>query len=411
MRRAAATLAGARPAAIVRALPVALAAVAGLLVGAGVTLAVQEPAYPHAPAGWGRTGVVATAPAEAGTYLAWTPGGLPEPFRHRVRGLPGIERSVVVRSDVAWLTGSVSAAGEVVDDPPGGLAIPLEVAAVRPIELSPFVPPADRGTLALLGDGVGILGESSARLRGLGPGAVLAFGPERVRVAAVWPDELVGAHELLVARRTGRALGVTHDRYALLEPAGDPTERALGRLLRRALPPGTPIRVRAPGETPYFRQGDAVLPPVALKELFGEFAARPEPGRPGYLEIDPAWESTHVATQRLPLLGDVTCNVALFPQLRGALRELIALGLRDAIDSYDGCYARRFANRDPSQAISHHTWGIAIDLNVGRNPFGAPPDQDPRMVRVFERWGFIWGGTFVLPDGMHFEYHRPPAAG
>ncbi|HSJ50053.1 MAG TPA: M15 family metallopeptidase [Actinomycetota bacterium] len=30
------------------------------------------------------------------------------------------------------------------------------------------------------------------------------------------------------------------------------------------------------------------------------------------------------------------------------------------------------------------------------------------MVRVFERWGFIWGGDFVLPDGMHFEYRRAP---
>jgi hypothetical protein len=32
------------------------------------------------------------------------------------------------------------------------------------------------------------------------------------------------------------------------------------------------------------------------------------------------------------------------------------------------------------------------------------------MVAVFERWGFIWGGTFILPDGMHFEYRRPPAS-
>ena len=171
------------------------------------------------------------------------------------------------------------------------------------------------------------------------------------------------------------------------------------------------MRIRAPGETPYFREGDAVLPPVRIKMLFGEFAAKPTPGRPGYLTIDPAWVKTHIATERVPLLGTVTCNVALFPQIRGAIDRLIEDGLTDTITSYSGCYAHRFANRDPTAAISHHSWGIALDINVPQNPFGEPPDQDPRMVRAFEDWGFIWGGNFIRPDGMHFEYRRPPASG
>ena len=393
-----------------RALAVVASSLVGLLGGAGATLALQadDPAL-QVPAFPGGGALPVTSPAEPGTFLAWTPGGLPNGFRARLAALEGVRRAVVVKSDVVWLTRSLSSAGEVVDDPPSGLAIPLEVAAVHPVEYEPFVTPAERGVLADLANGFGILGESSARLRGLGPGAVLEFGDATVEVVAVWPDELVGAHELLVARDRGRTLGVTHDRYALVQPEGEPTERRLAMLLRSALPPGSPVQVRSPGETPYFRQGDAVLPPVELKALFGEFAARPAPDRPGYLEIDPAWEETHIATERVPLLGHVTCNVALFPQIRGAVRELIELGLQDTVDSFSGCYARRFANRDPEQAISHHTWGVALDINVERNPFGAPPDQDPRMVEVFERWGFIWGGTFVRPDGMHFEYHRPSA--
>ena len=104
----------------------------------------------------------------------------------------------------------------------------------------------------------------------------------------------------------------------------------------------------------------------------------------------------------------MTCNVALFPQIRGAIHEIVRLGLQDTITSYSGCYAPRHVNRIPTAGLSHHSWGIALDINVPQNPFGAQPDQDPRMVAVFERWGFIWGGTFIQPDGMHFEYRRPP---
>jgi hypothetical protein len=318
---------------------------------------------------------------------------------------------VVVASDNAWLTRSSDEDGEVVDEPPPTFAIPLEVAAVDPRAYAPFLPPAERGVVPALLSGSGALGESSARLRGLGPGAVLRFGQVRVQIAAVLPDELVGAHELLVSRAVGRAIGVTRDRYALLVPEGEPTRRQLARDLRGVLPAGTLVRVRAPGDTPYFRQGDAVLPPVRIKELFGEFAAKPRPGAPGYLTLDPIWVRTHIATRRVPLLGRVTCNVVLFPQIRGAIDGLIELGLARTIHSYSGCFAPRHINRVPSAGISHHAWGIALDINVPRNPFGAPPDQDPRMVEVFERWGFIWGGRFILPDGMHFEYRRPPAPG
>jgi hypothetical protein len=60
--------------------------------------------------------------------------------------------------------------------------------------------------------------------------------------------------------------------------------------------------------------------------------------------------------------------------------------------------------------LSHHAWGIALDCNFAGNAYGEPPDQDPRLVRTMERWGFIWGGSFIVPDGNHFEYRRAPAA-
>jgi len=383
----------------------------GFALGASVTLAIQgwaslpDPNVPTPPAD-----VPQTEPQPPDAFLVWTSGGMPDGFRQKVQHLDGIRRSVVVASDNTWLDRSWSAQGEVIDDPRPGFAIPLEVAAVDPREFAPFLPPADRSVALALGDGQGILGESSARLRGLGPGAVMRFGDTRIEVAAILPDELVGASELMVSREVGRSIGVTTDRYALVVPDSAGTSRGVERLLDPLLPSDPPSKVRAPGDTPYFRQGDAVLPPVRLKLLFGEFAAKPTPGRPGYLTLDPAWVRRNIDTQNVPLLGSVTCNVALFPQIRGVVHELIERGLQDTIHSFSGCFSARHINRIPSAGLSHHSWGIALDLNVQQgNLFGQTPHQDPRLVRVFEHWGFVWGGTFIEPDGMHFEYHREPA--
>jgi hypothetical protein len=321
----------------------------------------------------------------------------------------GARRVVVVASDNTWLTRSFDAEGAVVDDPPDSFAIPLEVAAVDPYRYAPFLPPGDRSLVVALAHGQGVLGEMSAKLRGLGAGATMRFGDVEIEIAAVLPDELVGAHELLVSRETGLRIGVTHDRYALLVPRGEPDARELTRLIRGAFPPGTLVRVRAPGDTPYFRHGDAVLPPVEVKRLFGEFTAKPSPGQPGFLTVDDAWADANIDTRRVPVLGTVTCNVALFPQLEGAMRELQDRGLERTIRTYSGCYSARHINRIPTAGLSHHSWGIAIDVNVRWNAFGTEPDQDPRLVTVMERWGFTWGGDWVLPDGMHFEYRRPPS--
>jgi hypothetical protein len=76
---------------------------------------------------------------------------------------------------------------------------------------------------------------------------------------------------------------------------------------------------------------------------------------------------------------------------------------------YAGCYAPRYINRDPRSALSHHSWGVALDLNARANAYGRTPHQDPRLVAVFERWGFTWGGHWLLPDGMHFEFVRFPS--
>lgn len=401
-----------------RLLASAAAATAGVVIGAAVTLGFQGSSPPGPPAARDAPPRLPVArPAAPATFLAWVPHGLPRGFAARVRRLPQIGRLAVVAEDNVWLTRSWSATGELVDDAPEPYRIPIDAAAIDVATFAPFLPPADRATLAALADGEAILGSSSASLRGLGPGAVLEFGRARVRVAAVLPDDLVGAAEVVVSTGTGRRIGVRRERHLLLQPADGRrmSSAALARLLAPLLPPDggaqAHVQVRAPGETPFFRAGDAVLPQVVLKTLFGEFAARHARGRPGYLELDPAWAHEHLATARVPLLGPVTCHRGILAQLRGAMRELRDRGLGHLVESFHGCSVPKFVTRDPTALISHHTWGIAFDVNLVGNYYGQPPHQDDRLVDTLAVWGFLWGGDFVVPDGNHFEYKRAPLAG
>jgi D-alanyl-D-alanine carboxypeptidase len=391
---------------------------AGISLGIGLTLAIQSwrlppPAEPRA-----EMPIHLTRPSPPETFLAWVPRGLPDGFAAKVAKRPEIDRITVVAEDNVWLARSWSAAGELVDHPSRPYRIPLDVAAVDPASFATFLPPADRATLAAIENGEGILGSTSASVRRLGPGALLELGGgRRIRVAAVLPDELVGAAELLVSKDAGRRIGVTRDRYLLIRPveAGSMRSGSLRRLLRPLLPRDLGVfgrvQVRAPGETPYFRAGDAVLPPVLLKALFGEFAARPASGRPGSLDVDPTWTRSHIVATRIPLLGRVMCHRGIVPQLRGAMRELRDAGLGHMIRSFHGCFVPRFISRDPTALLSHHSWGIAFDVNLKGNYYGVKPHQPRRLWKTLRRWGFLWGGTFVVPDGNHFEYRRPPDEG
>jgi hypothetical protein len=345
------------------------------------------------------------------TLLAWTPGGLPQGLGEQVRGLRRVEHVVSVMGGTAWLSSSFGEDGGRVDAPPPGLSIPLEVAAANLADYASFLSPADRTLLPALERGEAVLGASSAKLRHLGAGGTLVFGDIRIRVAGILPDASIGAHEVFVSRAVAKSIGVRTERYLLIDPGPNARRHRITRSIRGFLPGGLPLRVRGPGETPFFRQGDAVLPPVQLKLWFGEFAARPTAD--GFLSMDKAWVRTHITVTTVPVLGKVQCNRALIPQLRGALAEIEREGLAHRIDrgDYAGCYSGRFVNRNPEAGISHHAWGVALDINVSRNPFGATPHQDERVVEIFEHWGFTWGGQWLVPDGMHFEFKNFPTGG
>ena len=345
-------------------------------------------------------------------YLAWRTGGLPARLAPKLARLPGVDRAVVVAADTAWMARSTRAGGAVVDRAPAPFRVPIDTFAAKGSDLAPFLPTAYRAdVLQALAHGRGILGSTSASLRRLQVGDHMVFdGGRRITIGAVVPDPVASWSELLVSRETGAALHVHTDRFVLLQMAGHPTERALTSRIQRLVGSGYPVRVRAPGHARFRRQGDATWPPVLMTVGFGEFVARPYPGRPGYLQMGGTFAHRHLASRRVPLLGTTMCNRVVFAPLIGAMNELRRRGLAGLIHGYAGCFASRTVMRRPNGPPSHHAWGAAVDINAAQNPYGAAPHQDPRLVAVMRRHGFSWGGTWTVPDGMHFEYEVPGIA-
>jgi hypothetical protein len=383
------------------------AALIGLTVGAGAMLATQR--VPAPPAGMGEpasqppAGAV-RAPSER-VLLVWSPRQLPAGLAARLRAVPGIGSVTSVRGDLVGLVESTGAERHLVDRPRKGMVVPLDTIAFDRATYPAFLPVAARAAFHQLGRREALLGATSARLRRLGPGGRLLINGKRwLTVAGVVDDSLVGGAELAVSSAGGAAVGVRTDRYLLVAYR---TARAkVEAAIRQRLPAGLLVRFRGPGETPFFRNGDAVLPQALVKEAFGEFPYRPGPGR-AFTE-DPAWEAANIVTVRVPILGQVRCHRSLIRALGGALNELEQRNLAGLVDpaGFGGCWNPRMIR--VGAGISRHAWGAAVDLNTRRNPTGLESAQDPRLVEVMRRWGFTWGGHWLIPDPSHFEYLQAP---
>lgn len=330
----------------------------------------------------------------APVFLVWAPGGLSDEALLAAHRTKGVRRAPIITGGTLWM--DRASAGE---QPPQGYSIPLEVAFAQPNAFSGVVPRGE--TIPVLDVGEAVMAETAHVIRGR-PEVPFRVHTDHgsLRVIGLVADETAAGFEVVAAGSAPEGWGA---RYTIAAGAGVTRDA-----LQHSLEPHVdgPFRVRAAEDTPFLRHADAVHPPMLLKERFGEFAARPLAD--GRLDMHRTWVDRNIVEREVPVLGRISCHRHFVEQLTGALSDAQKNGNDRFIDagSYAGCYSARFILSDPSGRLSSHAWGAAIDFNVAGNAYGAEPTMDPRLVRHMEEWGFNWGGRWMIPDGMHFEWAR-----
>ena len=215
-----------------------------------------------------------------------------------------------------------------------------------------------------------------------------------VVVGEIIPDSEIGWFEGVVNKDLGYKLGINRNIQAIIW-GNKITENHLIEIHRNIK--YEKIKLTGRNSIP---NRNWVLPTALVKEMFGDFQIKERDGT--WITIDKAWKDENIETRSVPILGRITCHRLMWEPLLGAFNQIIEENLESGLSKEQfktsgGCYAPRRINRfDAGGSISRHAWGIAIDINTKTG-------YKPRIVEIFNDWGFAWGGTWTSPDAMHFE--------
>ena len=300
----------------------------------------------------------------------------------------------------------------VVQAPPSGFAYPMGT-TVLPLDVVGRT--MGRDVSRHLAPDALVMGALSASLRGAqaGDSVLLVSGSGAgvwFRVAAVLPDAKVGGTEFLMSAQGGDRLGIA--RLSRVVMWGFPSRASIDASLAANGLVSTSVRIRRSWDP---ADPDDTIGMAQTKATLGEFAYRVNAN--GSVSQDAAWVNAYLPAGRELLNGSIPirarCHNTVKPAIQAALAEVAAAGLAGTINVTDantagGCHLARFNRLTPDSALgflSRHSWGMALDTNtVGSCQGCAPPDLDCRTVRIFRKYGFAWGGNFLTPDGMHFEW-------
>lgn len=215
-----------------------------------------------------------------------------------------------------------------------------------------------------------------------------------VEVGEIISDSEIGWFEAVVSKDVGYELGINRNIQAIIWDS-KVTENHFVEIYKNIK--SKQLRVTFRDVKP---NKNWVLPTALVKNYFGDFQIKEKDGT--WIIIEPAWRTENIERKEMPIIGRATCNKIMWKPLLGALNQVIDEGLENTLYKEEfqksgGCYAPRRINRfNAGGSISRHAWGIAIDINVKSG-------YHPRVVEIFNEWGFAWGGTWTSPDEMHFE--------
>ena len=356
--------------------------------GTPTTTVVADPEH-AVPAPGPRTGPV--VPAD---ILVVAPDSFTDAEVAQVKAIPGV--SAVAQTSLANIS---------VEDRL------LRVMAVDPASYRNFTPAASADNQTLwerVAGGEVAMDDSLMKAVSLCPTGDVTLGADDTAPAlhvGAWAPQIDGAVDAVVNQKWGETLDMVSGNTLLITTTSTAPDRVVKPLQTLV---GKAVSVqRLDAVATYGLDVNAVQTAVvvgSVAQAVGRYTYRVGAG--GKVIPDPAWVRSHISTQTVPILGTITCNNAIFPQLKAALADIVAQGLGKTLvkGQYGGCYYPRFIAG--THSLSNHAFGLALDLNVPGNLRGTVGEMDRSVVAVFKRWGFSWGGDWSFTDPMHFEMNR-----
>jgi hypothetical protein len=301
--------------------------------------------------------------------------------------------------------------------PPASMSIPMGTTVLDNDVVSVVM---GSGVAAVMTDTSIVMSALTASLRGAQAGDVVTLRSSSgadvdYTIGAVVADDITGGTELLMTWEAAARIGLSRKGSVLLW--GFESRDAIDRALAANGLVSTKIRIRRSWDP---RDPDSTLGIAATKALLGEFGYSVNAS--GAVTQEAAWQSANLPSGRVLLNSTIAisarCHKVIEPALKAAFAEIAAAGAAGVFDLGDantagGCHNPRFSTLSPNSTIgflSRHSWAMAIDTNTRGSCQGcAPPDIATlpggcTAVRILRKHGFAWGGNFLTPDGMHFEY-------